>query len=53
LKSVNVNKDTLIEKRNLFDFRIVFLHLYSDSRSAHQSEALPVQETPREEISCL
>src|SRR6218665_966708 len=28
---------------------IVFIHLYSASCSAHQSEALPVQETQREE----
>jgi len=30
---------------------IVFIHLYSASCSAHQSEALPVQETQREESS--
>jgi len=30
---------------------IVFIHLYSASCSAHQSEALPVRETQREESS--
>jgi len=30
---------------------IVSIHLYSASCSAHQSEALPVRETPREESS--
>jgi len=28
---------------------IVFIHLYRASCSAHQSEALPERETPREE----
>ena len=32
-------------------YRIVSIHLYSASYSAHQSEALPVRETPREERS--
>jgi len=31
---------------------IVSIHLYSASCSAHQSEALPVRETQREESSC-
>ena len=32
-------------------YYIVSIHLYSDSWSAHQSEALPVRETQREESS--
>ena len=32
---------------------IVSIHLYSASCSEHQSEALPVRETPREESSLV
>jgi len=32
-------------------YRIVSMHLYSASCSAHQSEALPVQDTHTEESS--
>ena len=37
--------------KNLFLYCIVSIHSYSASCSAHQSEALPVRETKREESS--
>ena len=44
-----VNKDSWSLIRRLL--ASVFIHLYSASCSAHQSEALPMRETPREESS--
>ena len=44
-----VSRGTTNSSRSLYS--IVSIHLYSASHSAHQSEALPVRETQREESS--